>query len=50
MHVLPDISRNKGNQIIKCVQLIEYNMKIIFFEQLCAKYGGETIPSPFWKY
>ena len=51
MHVLPDISRNKGNQIIKCVQLIEYSMKIIFFfEKSWAKYGGETIPRPFWKY
>ena len=27
-------------------QLIEYNMKNIFLEKSCEKYGGETIPRP----
>ena len=34
---------------MKFGQLIEYNMKIIFIENSYAKYGGETIPSPFSK-
>ena len=37
IHVLPNISRSKGNQTIKFGQLIEYNMKNIFLEILCTK-------------
>ena len=34
---------------MKIGQLIKYNMNNIFLEKLYAKYGGETIPSPFSK-
>ena len=29
-HLLPNVSRSKGNQTMKFGQLIEYNMKDIF--------------------
>ena len=45
MHILPNISRSKGNQTIN--QAIEKNMKAIFLEKPYIKYGGETSPRPF---
>ena len=33
IHILPNISRNKGNQTITFGQLIECNMKNIIFEK-----------------
>ena len=32
---------------MKHVQLIDYNMRIIFIEKLYTKCGGETTPRPF---
>ena len=49
IHILLNISRSKGNQTMRFGQLIEYNMKNIFLEKSCTKYGGETIPRPFSK-
>ena len=49
IHILPNISRNKGNQAMKFGQLIEYNMRNIFVEKSYTKCGGETIPRPFSK-
>ena len=49
MHLLPNISRSKGNQTMKYGQLIEYNMRNIFLEKSYTKCGGETIPRPFSK-
>ena len=49
IHILPNISRSKGNQTIKLGQLIEYNLRNIFLEKSYAKCGGETIPRPFLK-
>ena len=49
MHILHNISRNKGNQIMKFGQLIEFSMKIIFPEKSYKRCGGETIPRPFSK-
>ena len=46
MHILPNISRSKDNQVIKFGQLIEYNMKNIFVEKSYTKYAGETILRP----
>ena len=40
-HPLPDISRSKGNQIMKFGQLIEYNMRNLFYEKSYKKWGGE---------
>ena len=33
IHILPNVSRNKSNQITKCGQLIKYNMRNIFSEK-----------------
>ena len=33
---------------MKFAQLIEYNMRKIFIEQLYTKCGGETTPRPFF--
>ena len=48
IHILPNISRSKGNQTMKFGQLIEYNMRIIFVEKSHAKCVGETIPRPLF--
>ena len=47
IHILPNISRSKGNQTMKFGQLIEYNMRNIFLENSYIKCGGETSPRPF---
>ena len=47
IHILPNISRSKGNQTIKFGQLIEYNMRNIFLKKSYTKCGGETNPRPF---
>ena len=49
IHVLPNISRSKGNQILKFGQLIEYNTRNIFLEKSYTKCGGETCTRPFSK-
>ena len=38
-----------GNQSILLGQLIEYNMRNIFFEKSFTKCGGENIPRTFAK-
>ena len=42
-HILPNISRSKGDQRMKFSQLIECNMRNIFLESLYSKCGGQTI-------
>ena len=37
IHILPNISRIKGNQTIKFGQLKEYNRKNIFVQKSCGK-------------
>ena len=49
MHILPNITRTKGNQTMKFGQLIEYNMRNIFLEKSYTKCAGENIPRPFSK-
>ena len=49
IHILPNISRSKGNQTMKFGQLIECNMRNIFLEKWYTKCGGETSPRPFSK-
>ena len=46
-HILPNISRSKGNQTIEFGQLIEYNKGNIFLEKSCTKCDGVTSPRPF---
>ena len=49
IHILPNISRIKGNQIMKFGQLIQYDMRNTFLEKTYAKCSGETTPGPFSK-
>ena len=37
IHILPNISRSKGNQIMKFAKLIEYIMRNIFLEKSYTK-------------
>ena len=48
IHMLPNISRSKGNQIMKFGQLIKYNTRN-FLGKSYTKSGGEAIPRPFPK-
>ena len=48
-HILPNISRSKGNQTIKFGQLIEYKIRNIFLEKSYTKCGGVTSPRPLLK-
>ena len=47
IHILPNISRSKGNQTIKFGQLIECKMRNIFPENSYGKCDGETSPGLF---
>ena len=49
IQILPNISRSKGNQIMKFGQLVEYNIRNIFLEKPYRKCGGKTSPKPFSK-
>ena len=49
IHILPNMSRSKGNQTIKFGQLKEYNMRNLFFEKSYTECGGKSIPRPFPK-
>ena len=49
MHLLPNISRSKGNQIMKLGQLT-YNIKIIHNNKNYTQYMVEKlVPDPFLK-
>ena len=43
IHMLPSISRSKGNQKMKFAWITEYNMRNIFLEKSCITCSGETI-------
>ena len=47
IHILINISRSKGNQIMKFGQLMEHNMKNIFLEKLYTKCGKKLFLDPF---
>ena len=49
IHILTNISRSLGRQVMKFGQLIYYNTRNIFLEKLYTKCGGKTIPRPFFK-
>ena len=49
IHILPNISRSKGNQTMKFGQSIEYEIRNIFVKKSPTKCGGETIPRPLSK-
>ena len=48
IHILSYIARNKGNQTMKFGQLIEYNMRNNFLQNLCWKWGRETSSRPLY--
>ena len=45
-HILPNISRSKGNQAIKFSHLIAYKVKNNFLQKSCRKCDRETSPRP----
>ena len=47
IHILSSVLRNKGSETVKLGQLIECNMRSIFFEKSYTKCGGETSPRSF---
>ena len=49
IHILPNILRSKGNQAIKFGQLIERNMRHIFFKKSYTKCDGEISPRHFYE-
>ena len=44
-----NISRNKVNQAVKFVQLVEYNMGNIFLKKSCTKMVKKLVPDPLQK-
>ena len=48
IHILPNISQSKDNQITKLGQLIEYNKRSISLQKLSGKWGKETSSRPFF--
>ena len=42
IHILPNISQSSSNQTMKFGQLIEYNKRNIFLQNLCGKQWGEN--------
>ena len=46
---IAQVSRVKGDQIMKFSQLLEYSMRNIFLEKSYTKLDGETIPRCFSK-
>ena len=49
IHILPNISRSKGNQTVTFGQLIEYNMRNIFQDKSYTKCVRAASPRPFNK-
>ena len=49
MHILPDISRSKGNQTVKFGQLLVYEMKEIFLQKSYKNVVEILFPDPFLK-
>ena len=49
IHILPNISRIKGNQTMAFGQLIEYYLRNTFLEKSYTKWDVETTPRLFPK-
>ena len=47
IHILPNISRSKGNETMEFCQFIEYNMRSTSLEKSYSKFDGETTPDLF---
>ena len=48
IHILPNISRSKGNETMNLGQLTESSSGNIFLKKSCIKYGGEIVPRTFF--
>ena len=48
IHILTNVSQNKGNQTIKFGKLIEYDKRYIFLQKLCRKWGRDTSSRPLF--
>ena len=46
IHILTNISKSEGNQVMKFNQLIENNLSNIFLEKSCTNNVDKTIPRP----
>ena len=49
IHILRNIWRSKGNQTMKCGQLIEFNKRNIFLKKLYPRCGERLFSDPFLK-
>ena len=49
IHIMPNMARSKGNQIIIFGQSIEYNMKNIFLKNNPQNVMQKLFPDPFLK-
>ena len=49
IHILPNISRSKGNPAMKFGQLIEYNIRNIFVENHSQNVLEKLFPDPYLK-
>ena len=49
IHILPNISRSKGDQTMKFGQLIEYNMGTFFLKNHAQNMVEKLVPDPFLK-
>ena len=47
IHILPNISRSKGNQTVEFDQLLQYNMKTFFLENHTQNVVDKLFPDPF---
>ena len=47
IHILPNISQSKGNWTMKFSQLIEYNKRNIFLQNLYRNEAGRLVPDLF---
>ena len=46
IHILPNISRSKGNQAMKSGQSIKYSVRNVFLHKSCRKWSRETRSRP----
>ena len=49
IHILPNISRNTGNQTMKFAQLVEHKMGNIFLKKSYTNAIEKLFPDPFLK-
>ena len=48
IHILPNISGSKSNQKMKLGQLIDYNKRNAFLQNVCRKWDRETSSRPLF--